>query len=297
MPIALIIHGGAKTIAPEEAAAHQSGCRAALLAGWAVLQGGGSALDAVETAIRALEDDPTFNAGIGSTLNERGQVEMDSGLWVSAPERWGAVGAISAVRHPVTVARALLEHKPQLLVGAGALEFATEHTAERCAPELLITPKQLAEWEQEHAQLIGRDTVGCVALDWHGVLAAGTSTGGLGGSPVGRVGDSPLLGCGLYGEHTVGACATSGDGESIIPVGLSRTAVEFLRSHYHPDAAAEQAIDVFKRRVPGEAGLILLDNEGRVGWAHNSSHMACGYMTLGQAEPTIMLRKSLERAR
>lgn len=300
MPIAIMVHGGAKTVAPEELVANEAGCRAALAAGWEILERGGSALDAVEAAIRVLEHEPVFNAGIGASLNHEGQVELDAAMMEGTKLRWGAVGSVQGVRHPITLARRILENEPHLIVGAGATRFAIEQGIELCDPAELITVEQLETWKEkiaeEQPEIATTDTVGCVAMDAEGVLVAATSTGGLELSPAGRVGDSPLLGCGLYADADRGACAVTGDGEAIITMMLAKTALDLLAAHA-ADAAAEQAIAAFKRRVPGEAGLILLDREGRIGWAHNSSDMPCAYRTADMAEPAYFVRKQKARTR
>jgi beta-aspartyl-peptidase (threonine type) len=263
---ALVLHGGAKEIAPEKAQANRNGCLSALSAGAAVLRSGGTALDAVEVAIRMLEDDPTFNAGRGSVRNADGEVEMDAAIMDGATLDLGGVAALRAMRHPVSVARLMLREAPTLLVAEGARRFAEAHGAEACDPaELLV------------AEDAGHDTVGCIALDTQGNLAAGTSTGGLEGCLPGRVGDSPLPGCGLYADNSLGAVAFSGDGESISRGMLAARVMQFLESG-RPQAAIEQAIARLGR-IGGEAGGIVLDQAGHIGWAHNSPHFAVGIVT------------------
>lgn len=164
---AIIVHGGAHQVPPEKASASRAGCLAALRAGRQILEAGGSAIEAVEAAVRSLEDDPTFNAGFGSALNSQGEVEMDSGVMDGMSLAVGAVAGIRGVRHPVSVARAMLPETPVLLTGEGARQFAREQGAELCAAAALISAEQ-REIHEEH------DTVGCVALDAQGNLAAGT---------------------------------------------------------------------------------------------------------------------------
>jgi beta-aspartyl-peptidase (threonine type) len=279
---ALVLHGGAKEIAPEKEQANRAGCIEALKAGAAVLRSGGSALDAVEAAIRVLEKDPTFNAGAGSVRNADGEVEMDAALMDGATLDVGGVAAIRGVRHPVTVARLMLRETPTLLVAEGARRFAAEQGAELC------DPSHIAEAEQEPAL----DTVGCIALDMQGNLAAGTSTGGLEGSHPGRVGDSALPGCGLYADNAIGAVAFSGDGESISRTMLAARVMQSLESG-PPQAAAGEAIARLGR-VGGEAGGIVLDRAGRAGWAHNSPHFAVGIVTSEDESLRAYLRKDEE---
>jgi beta-aspartyl-peptidase (threonine type) len=163
-----------------------------------------------------------------------------------------------------------------------------------CAKEDLISDEQQQEWEEEQEVLDRPNTVGCVALDANGILVAGTSTGGTTGQPQGRVGDTALVGCGLYADNKLGACSTTGDGESIIPVVLAKTAVDFMAGDRHPDKAAQMAIDTLVSKVSGEAGCILLDPQGRIGWAYNSSDMAVGYMTAEMDKPAVFTKKEAE---
>ena len=290
----IIIHGGAKTISEDKIAANQAGCLAAVEAGWAVLSEGGSAAAAVETAIRVLESDQTFNAGFGSTLNSEGEVEVDAAMMEGATLSWGAVAAVQGVRHPISAARRIMEEKPRLLVARSGERFALEHGLEVCAKEDLISEEQQQEWEEEAEVLDRPNTVGCVALDVNGNLVAGTSTGGTTGQPQGRVGDTALVGCGLYADNRLGACSTTGDGESIIPVVLAKTAIDALAGERHPNEAAQHAIDTLIDRVTGEAGCILIDRLGRIGWAYNSDDMAVAYMTTELSEPAVFTQKDQE---
>ena len=290
----IIIHGGAKTISEDKIAANQAGCLAAVEAGWAVLSEGGSAAAAVETAIRVLESDQTFNAGFGSTLNSEGEVEVDAAMMEGATLSWGGVAAVQGVRHPISAARRIMEEKPRLLVARSGERFALEHGLEVCAKEDLISEEQQQEWEEEAEVLDRPNTVGCVALDVNGNLVAGTSTGGTTGQPQGRVGDTALVGCGLYADNRLGACSTTGDGESIIPVVLAKTAIDALAGERHPNEAAQHAIDTLIDRVTGEAGCILIDRLGRIGWAYNSDDMAVAYMTTELSEPAVFTRKDQE---
>jgi L-asparaginase / beta-aspartyl-peptidase len=290
MTIALIVHGGARELPSEEIAANRSGCLAALRAGWAILERGGAALDAVEAAIRALEDDPTFNAGVGAALNADGEVELEAAIMESSALRCGAVAGVGCLRHPISVARRILDAEPNLLISRGAERFAEEQGAELCHPSELITDKQRRALEQKQE---GHDTVGCVALDDKGVLATGASTGGLIGQHPGRVGDTALIGCGLYATADRGACAMSGVGETIIQVALARTVVGLLDGDRHPDDAASKAIDILTKRVRGEGGCIVIDRQGRVGWAHNSRDMVCAYRTSEMPEPAVFTRKAI----
>ncbi|HEV2865312.1 MAG TPA: isoaspartyl peptidase/L-asparaginase, partial [Allosphingosinicella sp.] len=182
---ALIVHGGAKQVEPGEEKANREGVLSAVEAGAEILRRGGTALDAVEAAIRTLEDLPVFNAGCGSAPNAAGEVEMCAGLMDGRDRAVGAVGAIRQVKNPIAVARRLLPEKEIILVGEGALLFAQQQGMEQASDEALLA-------EKEKSALAECDTVGAVAMDQGGNLAAGTSTGGLTGARVGRIGDSPL---------------------------------------------------------------------------------------------------------
>ncbi len=310
MPISLIVHGGAWDIPDDEVDEHQAGCRAALEAGWHVLDRGGAALDAVESAVRVLEDAPIFDAGVGSVLNRDGDVELDAAIMDGPTLRSGAVAAVRRLRNPITLARQVLESQVILLVGQGAERFAESAGLPLCDPADLILGRERLRWQellkQENVQTQDAfggkqadaktsnlpfapspglplshpsDTVGCVALDRAGRLAAGTSTGGTANKLPGRVGDSPLIGAGLYADNQTGGCSTTGWGESIMKVLLAKTATDLIGAGHDPMAAARQAIDILARRVGGLGGCILLDSAGQIGFAFNTPRMAYAYRT------------------
>ncbi|KAB8320778.1 peptidase T [Tolypothrix campylonemoides VB511288] len=291
MTLAIIVHGGAKSISEDKVAANNAGCLAAVEAGWAVLTKGGTAAEAVEAAIRVLEADPTFNASLGASLNTEGEVALDAAIMEGDTLGWGAVAAVQGVRHPISVARKIMDEKPRMLVARHAERFAADNGAEMCKKEDLISDETWQEWKEEQEVPDRPNTIGCVALDANGILVAGTSTGGLMNQQPGRVGDSAIVGSGLYADNKLGACSTTGDGESIIPVVLAKTAIDFLDGDRHPDEAAQMAIETLKSKVTGEAGCIVLDTQGRVGWAYNSQDMACGYMTTELDKPAVFTKK------
>lgn len=269
---ALIVHGGAWDIPDRLAQPCRAGCRAALDLGWAVLQAGGSSLDAVCAAVRALEDDPTFNAGTGSSVNTDGVVETDASVMVSEGLRAGAVGALFDIRNPVDVARAVMEQTPHvLLVGAGALRFALDHGFERLPPGVLARPRADAA-SRTGAQPAG-DTVGAVAVDAHGRIAAATSTGGTPAKLPGRVGDSPLIGAGTYVSPAGGASAT-GWGEVIIRSAMSLRAVDALADGATAQEAAQVAVDRAAALKEQGAGVIVVDRQGGVGRAWCTPRLA-----------------------
>lgn len=289
MSAALIVHGGAWAIPDAELADHLAGCRRALAAGWRVLEAGGPALDAVEAAVRVMEDDPAFDAGRGSVLNADGVVELDAALMDGRSLRSGAVAAVRRVAAPISLARRVLESDTAMLVGDGAERFAQAAGLPLCDPRELVVERELRRWEQLRAQGGPRvrdafgdlpqpgDTVGAVALDRGGHLAAGSSTGGTAGKPPGRVGDSPLVGCGLYADDLSGAATCTGWGESIIRVALAKSAADLLGQGLEPQEAARRAVELLARRAQGLGGVILLDRRGRAGLAFNTPRMAYAY--------------------
>lgn len=284
---ALILHGGAKDIAPNQEEANRAGCLAALRIGQAVLESGGTALDAVEAVIRQLEDDPTFNAGRGSVRNADGVVETDAAMMDGRTLDVGGIAALTGVRHPVSVARRMLREEPILLAGDGAHRFARETGVELCDPADLIVDGAAPPVARGNR---GHDTVGCVALDRFGDLAAGTSTGGLDGCRPGRVGDSPLPGCGFYADNAVGGTAFSGDGESIARAMMAARTM-LAMEEAGPQAALNHAIGWFAR-VGGDGGGIALDRLGRVGWSHNSGGFAVAYAGSDLGGPHVQLHRN-----
>jgi L-asparaginase / beta-aspartyl-peptidase len=293
MNYAIIVHGGLKKLASEEEELFENGCNAAMEAGWKLLETGSSARDAVEAAVRVLEDDPLFNAGLGSALNSEGKVEMDAAIMDGHCLRVGAVAAIRGVCHPVTVARRLMEsEKAVMLAGVGAHRFAVTQFQELCPSDSLITESARQEWVESQGDVAPprKDTVGCVALDQQGRIAAATSTGGLAGKLPGRVGDSPLVGCGLLADEYGGASLT-GDGEYIIRSTLASRILGHLRGGSSAENAAEAAIRFMDERLPGEAGCIVIDRQGRIGFAHNSPNLACAFRTSSMPRGVALVRK------
>lgn len=265
---AILVHGGAKTIAAALHDRNRAGCAAAAAAGAAVLRAGGSAVLAAEAAVQVLEDDPVFNAGFGSVLTSDGTVEMDAALMEGTGLMLGGVAGVRRVRNPIRVARAMLPARPVLLAGEGAERFAAEQGIALVDPAAMHAPEALAS---ENGK--AHDTVGCVAIDATGAIAAATSTGGLPGKHPGRIGDSPVPGAGLYADDTLGGCAFSGDGEAILRTLLAGQVMHALERGGSAQEAAEHAIARLGR-VGGEAGAIVLEQSGRFGIAHNSDHFA-----------------------
>ena len=263
----IIVHGGAGHISNEKLSEMLAGCRQAASIGWEVLKQGKSALDAVEHVITVLEDNPLFNAGTGSTLNSLGEVEMDAAIMDGSSSAVGAVGAVKGIKNPIQLARKILDDQRHvLLVGEGALRFARQAGIATCPPETLIVPEQKRRWEDKHG------TVGCVARDHSGKLAAATSTGGIFDKLPGRVGDSPLPGCGTYADET-GAVSCTGNGEAIIRIVMAKTALEWVRAGLHPMEAAQRALATLAEKTGSHAGLIIVDHAGRIGHARNTKSM------------------------
>jgi L-asparaginase / beta-aspartyl-peptidase len=262
---------------------------AAVQEGWRVLAAGGRAVDAVETAVRTLEDHPRFNAGHGSVLTSAGTIEMDAGIMEGDRLACGAVGVVSRVANPITLARRVMDDgRHVLLAGGGAHAFAREAGLPDCDPATLITDRQRARLAQRVAGVAG-GTVGAVALDRHGTSAAATSTGGLLGKRPGRIGDTPLIGCGTYADSTVGAVSCTGDGEAIIRVVLARRTLDYLKEAGDPDYAAKVAIDLLVEEGRGNGGLILVDWRGRTAYAHSTPLMPVAWMSPAFTEPRLNL--------
>lgn len=272
---AVIVHGGARTIAPAMQARNRAGCAAAAGLGAACFASGASAVEAVAAAIAALEDNPVFNAGYGSVLTRAGTVEMDAALMDGQTLDVGAVACVRRLRHPIRAAGALLRAGPVFLCGQGAEDFAVEAGMALCPPEAMIAPERAAGQ--------GHDTVGAVAIDARGHIAAGTSTGGLSGKRPGRIGDSPLPGCGLLADDTLGGVALSGEGEAMIRVTLAAHILQGLADMGAMEAA--RLLPARMARVGGEAGAIVIDRLGALGLAHNSRHFAVGLQTADMAGP------------
>jgi beta-aspartyl-peptidase (threonine type) len=291
----LLVHGGAGTIPDDGVDRYVVGLRAALDAGWTVLAEGGSAIDAVEAAVVSMEDSGSFDAGRGSILNQDGRVQLDALIMDGATLAAGAVGAVETVRNPIRVARAVMERSPQVFfVGDGAERFAEAHGFPPIENHELIAPRERRRFEAARAAaaagatvdvgasvegVIGHDTVGAVALDRDGNLAAATSTGGISYKPVGRVGDSSIVGSGGYADNESAAVSCTGEGEAIMRLVLGKWAVDRVAEGQTPQAAADAAIGRLGRRLGAHGGLILLDRQGRTGIAFNAARMAWGLRT------------------
>jgi beta-aspartyl-peptidase (threonine type) len=274
---AVIVHGGAGPIRDDSLPQRLEGCKAAALAAWDILAQRGSALDSAEAAVVVLEDNPLFNAGIGSTLNQNGKVEMDAAIMDGDLLRAGAVAAVERIKNPIKLARRVMEDgRHVILAGEGALKFAREIGFPECSRESLIIEHERKRWAEKHG------TVGCVVLDASGRIAVATSTGGIFNKLPGRIGDSPLPGCGTYANDRAGVSCT-GLGEAIIRVVLGKTAIDFLAEGIDPNAAARKSLELLEVKTGAQAGLIMIDCHGRIGYARNTTHMPVCYIKDNQS--------------
>ena len=245
-------------------------------------------MDAVVEAVAAMEDDPTFDAGVGSVLTQSGRVEMDAIVMDGQSLRSGAVAALQKIRNPVRVAEAIMRTSPySMLAGDGALEFAKSQGFETCTEEDLLVGWELEDYMEFKRTGVLRtrehfsgnnDTVGACALDREGRLACATSTGGIPRKLNGRVGDSPLVGCGAYADDRVGAASATGWGEQIMAVVLSKSAIDIEEKTHDPEASCRKAIGLLKDRMNGLGGLIMVDARGRIGYHHNTPRMAFAFV-------------------
>jgi L-asparaginase / beta-aspartyl-peptidase len=295
----LLVHGGAWAIPDELVAAHLNGVRNATHAGWRVLETGGRALDAVEQAVVAMENDEAFDAGRGSFLNREGQVQLDALIMDGATLRAGGVGCVEHIANPIRAARKVLSESPHVyFVAEGAERFAQEHGIPLCKNEDLVIAREVerlrafqANVAMENQDLfapeISHDTVGAVALDKSGNIAAATSTGGTLNKAPGRLGDSSLIGCGCYADNQSAAVSTTGWGEPIMKLVLAKWAADRVGSGNLPQWAAAEAMNYLKNRVNGHGGIIILDAHGHLGIAHNTPRMAWGIRSLDKLESGI----------
>ena len=290
--------------------AHIRGVNNALAAGWRVLERGGSALDAVEEAVVIMEDDETFDAGRGSFLNRDGHVQLDALIMDGSTLRAGGVGCVEHLRNPVRAARKILSESPHVyFVGEGAEKFAAEHGIPLCKNEDLIIPREiehLRQYQTETAKpdsqphgndlfapatddaTISHDTVGAVALDHNGNIAAATSTGGTLNKAPGRLGDSSLIGCGCYADDQSAAASTTGWGEPIMKLVLAKWTADRIAAGNLPEWSAQEAMNYLKQRVNGHGGIIVLDPQGHFGIAHNTPRMAWAYRTVKKQDAGVV---------
>ena len=307
------MHGGAGTLSraemtPETERAYRETLERALVTGHEILRKGGSSLDAVEAGIRVLEDSPLFNAGKGAAFTHDGHNELDAAIMDGRTLRAGAVAAVTMVKNPIRAARAVMEQSPHvLLVGRGADLFATRVGLDIVDPGYFWTERR---WKALQRELLkerqprapGKDvprgdastrhgTVGAVALDQRGDLAAGTSTGGLTNKLTGRVGDSPLIGAGTYADNGTIAISCTGDGEHFIRLGVAHEVAALVR--YRGWSVAQAGEELITRRLTlahGEGGAIILDAKGELAFPFNSAGMYRGWIG-PDGEPHVAIYK------
>jgi beta-aspartyl-peptidase (threonine type) len=285
----LVVHGGAGVIERAQLTAIEekdirAALAAALDAGSTILAAGGTALDAVEAAARSLEDDPHFNAGRGSVFTYQGTIETDAAVMEGAKRKAGAVTGATATKNPVSLARAVMEHSPHVLLSReGADQFSREQGLEQVGPEWFATPerrRQLDLMKQDESHYFDEElkygTVGAVACDMHGHVAAATSTGGLTGKRWGRIGDSPLIGCGTYADDRAGAISATGAGEYFIRAAVAHEICARIRMLGEDVATAADKVIADVGSLGGSGGVIAVTPKGEAAYAFNTSGMYRG---------------------
>jgi L-asparaginase / beta-aspartyl-peptidase len=284
----IIVHGGSGTWPDDTHEAAITGTRAAASLGWKLLNEGWAAMDVIEQVVRVLEDDPTYDAGRGSYVNAAGQVELDAIVMDGETLKTGAVAALRGVANPISVARLVMARTPHnLLVGSGARQFAIDQGISMIAEETLLVGKELEKWQAiqvgktvEPMAAAGKGTVGAVVRDVNGHIAVGTSTGGTLDKLPGRVGDSPLIGCGAYVDDPMGGASSTGLGEGIMKIVMAKACCDLMAGGMPADEAARRAVArLDDERIKGWGGVIAIDPQGRVGFAFNSAHLSRAYST------------------
>lgn len=284
--VSIIVHGGAYAIPDHLVAAKKSGVQNAATSAHKALMKGKTALDAVEIAIRCLEDDPTFNAGHGGALNSQGEVELDAIIVDGRSLEFGAVAAVENIANPISLARMVMEKSDHvMLVGKGANLFAKEMKIASVDPKELVSDfskEELAKQpiynhviDNSFINQAKHDTVGAVARDIYGNIAAGTSTGGITAKRVGRVGDSPLIGCGACCDNEIGGVSCTGHGEAIAKVTLaSRVLITLKTDGCSPEEACKKSLEYMKSKVSGYGGVIMISSDGYLAKAFSTKRMA-----------------------
>jgi beta-aspartyl-peptidase (threonine type) len=313
----IVVHGGAGTWHPERNQAGLEGVKRAAKTGFAVLESGGSAVDGVMEAVAVLEDDGAFNAGYGASLNIDKGVEMEALIMDGKTLQAGAAGLLKDIRNPVRLARIVMEQTDHVfVVGEGAEKLAKIFKLERRRPMTELRLKYYEEQKKallegrfelsklyslvkKHPELFQLETVGAVALDKNGDVAAATSTGGFPLKLPGRIGDSPSIGCGTYADDQAGACSATGVGEIAMRLVLAKTVCNHMENGKTAQEAVELAIKLVNTRTAtayNSMGLIAVDMYGRIGAAHNSPNLCWAYMTLEAKEPpTSLTAKSVKQ--
>lgn len=306
----IVVHGGAGSWQPERSQDGLRGVKEAAKTGFNILKNGGSAVDSVVEAVAVMEDKGAFNAGYGSSLTIEKKVEMEASIMDGRTLEAGATALLHDIRNPVRLARIVMEKTDHVfVVGEGAEKLAELYHFERRNP---VTELRLRYYEAQKKQLLARkselpklydlvkhhpelfslDTVGAVAIDKDGSVAAATSTGGFSLKLPGRIGDSPLIGCGTYADNLSGACSATGVGEIAIRLVLAKTVCNYMESGKPAEEAVENAIKLVNKRISASynsMGLIVVDTQGRFGAAHNSPNMCWAYFTPDLKDPVASL--------
>ena len=306
----IVVHGGAGTWQPERSQPGLEGVKRAAKKGFDILRNGGTAVDSVVEAVAVMEDDGAFNAGYGSSLNIEKGVEMEASVMDGKTLQSGAAGLLNDVKNPVRLARIVMEKTDHILVvGRGAEKLAKIFRLERRNPTSELRSKyyeqqrkalldgkfelpKLSELVKNYPELFELETVGAVALDNDGNVAAATSTGGFPLKLPGRIGDSPSIGCGTYADNETGACSATGIGEIAIRLVLAKTVCNYLENGKTAQEATELAIRLVNKRISAtynSMGLIAVDVHGRIGAAHNSPNLCWAYLTPETQEPVASL--------
>jgi len=306
----IVVQGGAGTWHPERRHPGLEGVERAAKIGFGILKNGGSAVDGVMEAVAAMEDDGVFNAGFGSSLNIEKSVEMEASIMDGKSLQAGAVALLKDIRNPVRLARIVMEKTDHVfVVGEGAEKLAKIFNLERRNPKTELRLKyyeqqrkalldgkfelpKLIDLVKTHPEAFELETVGAVALDKDGNVAAATSTGGFPLKLPGRIGDSPLIGCGTYADNQAGACSTTGIGEIAIRLVLAKTVCTYMENGKEGQEAVELAIKLVNKKMPAiynHMGLVSVDVHGGIGAAHNSSNLCWAYITPETQEPVASL--------
>jgi beta-aspartyl-peptidase (threonine type) len=274
---------------------HAAGCREAALAGWQVLTAAGSALDAVEAAVRSMEDNPTYDAGVGSHLTADRRVELDAAVMDGSDLSCGAVASVRCIRNPVSLARLVMASPQVLIVGEGAMRFADEHGVRQIPEADLMVRREVEFWERLRAERglfvpteekdAPADTVGAVAIDARGNIAVATSTGGTPYKYPGRVGDCPLIGAGSYADNAAGGAATTGRGEDVVRTVMGKRCVDLMGAGRSAQEAASVVVQECVQRVQGRVGIIAVDRRGTTGRANSTTRMSTSQMSPELREP------------
>jgi L-asparaginase / beta-aspartyl-peptidase len=287
----IIVHGGAWDVPGAVAEQCRKGVKRAVDRGWAVLARGGTAISACVEAILELEDEPVFDAGIGSHLNRDGRAQLDAVLMDGSSLKAGAVACVERVRNPIQLARLVLEtSEHMMLCGYGAERFGEENGLALCDPAVFRIESELKLWTgRSGAMAPSFGTVGAVAVDANGNLASGTSTGGTIFKYPGRVGDSPIVGSGCYADNEGAAVSSTGHGESIMKIVMAKMINDLVAAGRSPQEAVELAVATVGRRTTGRAGAIVVDRFGRIGAAFSTKNLVRAYRTASDASPAVIV--------